>query len=321
MRCLVTGGLGFIGSHIAERLIKDGHSVRILDNLSTSKISNFGLADNSQIEIISGDILDPEICLRASGGIEIIFHNAAIASIKASIENPVKAIQVNATGTLNMLHAAVRGKVRRFIFSSSGKIYGSSKIFPQAETHSPNLLTPYALSKFVAENYCKFFSDRYGIETIALRHFSAYGPRQALNDGFIGITIKNIINDAEPVLYAQPNFLRDFTYIDDIVEANIMALELKKVKFDVFNTGTGANCSIYDMANYINKICGKNKQVKFLPPFEDIISKTIADTLKAYNILNYKSKVGLYDGLNKTINWYTASQRLPDAKALNIITD
>ncbi|MDP1853787.1 MAG: SDR family NAD(P)-dependent oxidoreductase [Candidatus Omnitrophota bacterium] len=321
MRCLVTGGLGFIGSHITERLLKEGNFVRILDNLSTSKISDFKSFDSSQLEIINGDILDTDICAQACQDIDVIFHNAAIASIRSSVENPVKTIQINANGTLNMLQAAVTNSVRRFIFSSSAKIYGSSKIFPQSETHSPNLLTPYALSKFVAENYCKFFSDRYGIETISLRHFSVYGPRQSLKDGFIGMAIESIANNKEPLLYTQPHFLRDFTYIDDAVEANILATQLKKVKFDVFNTGTGTNCTIYNMVSYVNKICGKNQAPKFLPLFEDTISKTLCDTSKAYNILNYKSEVNLYDGLAKTIDWYMGTQQLSPAKIASAMAE
>lgn len=320
MKCLVTGGLGFIGSHIVERLVKDGHTVKILDNLSTYKIENFDCLGNNT-EIINGNILDFDKCLSSCADIDTVFHNAAIASIRASIENPIETMQANANGTLNMLHGAVRNSVRRFIFSSSAKIYGNSKVLPQSEGHSPNLLTPYALSKHIAENYCKFFSERYGLETVSLRHFSVYGPRQSLKNGFIGIAIENIINDLEPILYAQPHFLRDFTYVDDVVEANILAAQLKNVKFDVFNTGTGANHSIYNMVNYVNNICNHNKQAKFLPPFEDTIPKTLCDTSKARNILNYTAKIEFKDGLEKTIKWCANCQQKKEVETIEALRE
>lgn len=302
MRCLVTGGLGFIGSSLAERLCKEGHTVRILDNLITSDISRINKI-NEKNEIVIGDILNFDKCLEACSDIDIVFHNAAICSIRTAFKKPKETYEINVAGTRNLLEASLNKGVKRFVFASSAKIYGNSKELPNKETDHSNPNSPYALSKYEAENLCEEYSEKFNLNMIVLRYFSVYGPGQKINYGLIGEIIGSLLNGCQPILNVNDEFVRDFTYIDDIVEANLLCLNYSGPGFDVFNIGSGKSVSLSELLRLIKSISQKEIIPVYRPLLEGSVIKTHADITKARIGLSFKPKTSLYKGLEKTICW------------------
>ena len=323
MKFLVTGGAGFIGSHITEKLLKEGHFVRVLDNFSSGKKENLAFVLGSTIdhrpsttqkqfpqetvsnfELIEGDIRDKATCDKACQNIDYILHQAALRSVPKSMKDPESYNEVNIGGTLNMLQAALKNKVKRFVFASSSSVYGDTDQFPEKEDAFPLLISPYALSKLANEYYCRIFSNAYGLETVGLRYFNVFGPRQALDDEYAVVIpkfIHCILHDEQPPIFGTGKQSRDFTYIDNVVEANILAATTPGIKHEVFNVANGKDNTVLELVNLLNKIIGKNVQPKLLPVRIGDVFRTCADISKIKSKLGYEPKVNFDEGLKHTV--------------------
>lgn len=311
MRYLVTGGAGFIGSNIAECLLKDGHFVRVLDNFSSGKEENLNftheLKDPRTYELIKGDIRDKSTCDQACKGIDYVLHQAALRSVPKSLEIPHEFNAVNIDGTLNLLKASLENKVKRFVFASSSSIYGEAVSFPQQEGDLPRLISPYALTKLAGEYYCRVFSQNYGLETVSLRYFNVFGPRQALDDEYAVVIpkfINCILNDQSPPVHGTGKQSRDFTYINNVVEANILAATKAGIKCEVFNVACGKDQSVLELVNFINKITGKSIKPIFTPPRQGDVFRTLANISQIKHKLGFKPKIDFALGLRKTVEWF-----------------
>jgi len=315
MRFLVTGGAGFIGSHIVERLLKEGNFVRVLDNFSSGKEENLSFALKKgaipDFELIKGDIRDKDTCNRACRGIDYVLHQAALRSVPKSMNAPHDYNAVNIDGTLNMLEAARENKIKRFVFASSSSVYGDIDKFPEKEDFLPEPISPYALSKLTGEYYCRIFSRHFGLETACLRYFNVFGPRQALDDEYAVVIpkfIHCILHDEQPPVFGTGKQSRDFTYIDNVVEANILAatkgLYRGTLLHEVFNVANGKDNSVLELVNLLNKIIGKNIKPVFLPVRSGDVFRTNADISKIKRILGYSPKVNFEEGLRKTVEYF-----------------
>ncbi len=327
-RYLVTGGAGFIGSHIVERLLGDGHSVMVLDNFSSGKEENLSFTKHNTLSaerytLIKGDICDLPTCQRACQDIDYVLHQAAIRSVPKSLNNPLEYNEVNINGTLNMLEAARQQKVKRFIYASSSSIYGEAERFPEKETALPRLISPYALTKLAGEYYCRVYSQNYDLPTVCLRYFNVYGPRQALDDEYAVVIPKFIhclLNNEPTPIYGTGRQSRDFTYVDNIVEANLLAcnapnlnparlLRSGGVKWAVFNIANGKDRTVLELAAILNKIMKKNLQPVYLPPRPADVFRTFADISQAKNTIGYQPRVDFEEGLVRTIEWFKNNER------------
>jgi len=321
---LVTGGAGFIGSHIVEALIKKGHFVRILDNFSSGKMENLAVTNDlraKSYELIKGDIRDKNICLEATKAIDFVLHQAALRSVPKSLGNPKEYNEVNIGGTLNMLEAARQNKIKCFVFASSSSIYGEAVKFPEKEDDMPRLISPYALTKLAGEYYCRIFSKNYGLNTVSLRYFNVFGPRQALDDEYAVVIPKFItcmLNDEPSPIYGTGRQSRDFTYVDNVVAANILAAQKGNLsrrsgipqnagKGEVFNVASGKDYSILGLVEALNKIMKKDIKPVFLPLRPGDVFKTLADLSRAKRILGFKPKIGFIEGLELAVEYFKES--------------
>jgi len=316
MKALVTGGAGFIGSHIVERLLKDGDSVVVLDNFSSGKKENLSFVTqyairNTQYALIRGDIRDYDTCIKACKGAEAVFHQAALRSVPKSMENPYDYNAVNIDGTLNMLKASKECGVRRFVFASSSSVYGETDKFPEKEDDYPLLISPYALTKLAGEFYCRIFSENFGLETVSLRYFNVYGPRQALDDEYAVVIPKFIncmLNNENPPIHDTGKQSRDFTYIDNVVEANLLAGKAERAAGHVFNIANGKDNTVLDIVKVLNEIMKKSIEPAFTPPRPGDVFKTLADISKAKELLGYKPEVGFEEGLKRTVKAFSGNR-------------
>ncbi|MBF0489485.1 MAG: SDR family oxidoreductase [Candidatus Omnitrophica bacterium] len=309
-RFLITGGAGFIGSNIAERLIQEGHFVRILDNFSSGKEENLDFTKNlgkDKFELIRGDITNPEDCNKACQGMDYVLHQAALLSVPKSFQDPLAYHRVNIDGVLNMLQASSLHKIKRFVLASSSSIYGDAINFPEKENDKPLLMSPYALTKLAGEYYCRIFSEHFGVETVCLRYFNVFGPKQSLADEYAVVVpkfIHCITNNQEPPIFGNGLQCRDFTYIDNVISANILSATTPGLKHEVFNVATGSERTVLDLATTLNHILGKNIQPKFLPIRSGDIFKSSADISKVSNTINYKPLIGFEEGLRRTVKYF-----------------
>jgi len=310
MRFLVTGGAGFIGSHITEKLLADGHFVRVLDNFSSGKQQNLsftqGLPD-TKFQLIQGDIRDKSMCEKACLDIDAVLHQAALRSVPKSLKDPANYNEVNINGTLYMLQAASRNKVKRFAMASSSSVYGDVDTFPEKEDFLPKLISPYALSKLAGEYYCRIFSEHYGLETVALRYFNVFGPRQALDDEYAVVIpkfINCIMRDKQPPIFGTGKQSRDFTYIDNVVQANILAATAGKIKHEVLNVAAGKDTTVLQLVDMINEILGKRVKPELLPVRAGDVFRTNADISRIEKVLGFKPAVSFSEGLKKTVDWW-----------------
>ncbi|MFC1599380.1 SDR family oxidoreductase, partial [Candidatus Omnitrophota bacterium] len=295
MKALVTGGAGFIGSHIVEKLLKDGDSVVVLDNFSSGKEENLSFVEtyNSEIinyKLIRGDIRDYDSCVEACKDTDVVFHQAALRSVPKSMESPHDYNAVNIDGILNMLEASKECGVKRFVFASSSSVFGETEKFPQNEADYPLLISPYALSKLAGEFYCRIFTENYGLETVSLRYFNVFGPRQALDDEYAVVIpkfIHCILNADNPPVHGTGKQSRDFTYIDNVVQANLLAGKASKAAGLVFNVANGKDNTVLELVETINKILGTSISPTFTPPRAGDVFKTLADISKAKELLGY----------------------------------
>jgi nucleoside-diphosphate-sugar epimerase len=303
---LVTGGAGFIGSHIVRTLVNKGHFVRVLDNFSSGKRENLDSVIK-KIDLIKGDIRSKDVCLKATKGISFVLHQAALRSVPKSLKKPGEYNEVNINGTLNMLEASLKNRVRRFIFASSSSIYGDIDKFPEREDFLSSPISPYALTKLTGEYYCKIFSYHYGLPCVCLRYFNVFGPRQSLDDEYAVVVpkfITCILNNQPPPIYGSGKQSRDFTYVANVVEANILATQKNNLKGEVFNIAGGRDYNILELVKILNKILNKNIKPVFLTKRPGDVFKTEADLSKAKRLLGFVPRINFIEGLKLTVHHF-----------------
>ncbi len=305
--CLVTGGAGFIGSHIVARLLDLGHGVRVLDNLSTGNPRNLDPV-RKDIEFVEADVADPDVCRRAVAGMDWVFHEAAAVSVPFSVEHPDQTHRVNVDGTFYLLQAARDAKVGRFVFAASSSAYGDDPDYAaKREGNLPRPVSPYAVSKLLGEYYCRVFATCYGMNTVALRYFNVFGPRQNPKSQYaaaIPAFVTSMLNDQPPTIYGDGEQTRDFTFIENVVDANLLAAEAEDVAGQVFNVATGKACSINYVIAQINRILGKQIEPKYGSERAGDVKHSLADISLATSLLEYEPRVSFDEGLARTAAWY-----------------
>ena len=304
-KILVTGGAGFIGSHIVEALVKRGQKVLILDNFCSGKMKNLSSVEK-KVEIIRGDIRSLDVCLKATKKIDFVLHQAALRSVPKSMLNPKEYNEVNIGGTFNMLEASKINKVKKFVFASSSSVYGDVSDFPEKESFYPQLISPYALSKLAGEHYCKIYSHHYGLATACLRYFNVFGPRQAVDDEYAVVIPKFItcmLKGKQPPIYGTGKQSRDFTFVSNVVDANLLATK-KNFQAEVFNIASGRDYTILDLVKILNRIMHKNLKPVFLPARPGDVFKTLADLTRAKKSLCFSPKIKFLEGLELTVKYF-----------------
>ncbi|MDP2913203.1 MAG: SDR family oxidoreductase [Candidatus Omnitrophota bacterium] len=304
---LVTGGAGFIGSNIVEELVRRGKKVRVLDNFITGKRENLEPFLGS-IELIEGDIRDRNACAEAMRGIDFVLHQAALRSVPKSVDDPFTTNDINVSGTLNILMAAKEAGVKRVVYASSSSAYGDAKEFPQKESHLPGPISPYGVAKLAAEHYCVTFAKTFGLETVSLRYFNVFGPRQNPESKYSAVIpafIFNILNGKSPVVEWDGKQSRDFTYVANVVEANLKACVAKGVSGEVFNVACGTTTSVIDIVRSTNKILKTGIKPEYAPKRHGDVRTTRADITKMKRLLGIKRLVKFDEGLKRTIKWFT----------------
>jgi len=308
-RVLVTGGAGFIGSHIVDRLTEDGVEVGVLDNFSTGDARNLAKSSNRGLIIHEADIQDYEAVRKVIREYKVVVHQAALVSVARSVEEPLKVNGVNATGTLNLLRAAVEEKVDRFVYASSSSVYGDTETLPKKESMGTVPSSPYGASKLAAENYCRVFAKVYGLKTVSLRYFNVYGPRQkgGFYSGVIPTFIRRVHEGKAPVIFGDGLQTRDFTFVQDVVEANILALNGPAIKGgEVYNIAAGGTISVNELALTIAGLLGKSDLApEHTEPRKGDIRRSYADVSKAREELGYRPRFSLAQGLAETISWFS----------------
>jgi UDP-glucose 4-epimerase len=306
MNYVVTGGAGFIGSHITEYLIHNGHGVTIIDNLSTGKRDNIRhLLDTQHVHFLQGSITSLNLLKDAFKHADGIFHQAAIPSVPRSIQDPIATNDANVTGTLNVLLAARDCEVSKVVCASSSSVYGDTPTLPKEESMNPNPKSPYAVSKLAGEYYCRVFSEIYGIRTVTLRYFNVFGPRQDPNSEYSAVIpkfITKILNHQSPVIFGDGKQTRDFSYVKDVVQANIRAMESNAQ--GVFNVAYGERIDLTTLANTIMEIMGITVPVLYESPRLGDIRDSLADITRAKAGFNYEPTFTVKTGLMETIEWY-----------------
>lgn len=306
-KLLVTGGAGFIGSHLVHRLLKDKHEVRVLDNFATGKKQNLSPIGN-EIELVEGDIRDLAACQKACQRVDTVFHLGALGSVPRSIADPGTSNAVNVGGTLNLLIAAREAGVRRFVFSSSSSVYGDTPTLPKYEAMRPSPRSPYAVTKLAAEEYCRAFHLTYGLETVALRYFNVFGPRQDPNSAYAAAIprfLKAISSGERPVIFGDGQQSRDFTYVDNVVEANLLAAAAVGVGGEVMNVACAQQLTIeqvvFGIAAQLNVACEPDYQTVRAGD----VQHSRADISRAENLLGYRPLILFKEGLERTVKAFT----------------
>jgi len=303
---LVTGGAGFIGSHIVETLVERGDAVRVLDNLTTGKKENLE-AVAGRIEFVEGDIRDPETCARAVKGVDHVLHEAALASVVRSVEDPLLTNAINVTGTLNMLLAARDAGVKSFVLASSSAVYGDDPAMPKVEGREGRLLSPYAVSKLVDEKYAQAFHALYGLNTVALRYFNVFGPRQdpfSQYAAVIPLFITKILGGERPVVYGDGEQSRDFIFVENVVRANIEAAGSASAAGEVLNVACGDGMTVNSLLKAVNEVLGTKVEAVHADPRPGDIKHSTADVRKARRLMDFTPGVSFMEGLRETAAWY-----------------
>lgn len=303
---LVTGGAGFIGSNIVSALLEKGFNVRVLDNFSSGKRENLKGFEND-IELIEGDIRSYHIVQESVKDVDIVLHQAALPSVPRSIKDPITSNEVNVNGTLNILEASVAAKVNKVIYASSSSVYGDNPQLPKLETMMANPLSPYAVSKLSGEKYCSVFSRIYGLKTISLRYFNVFGPRQDPSSQYSAVIprfIKAINNNEQPVIYGDGEQSRDFTYVKNVVDANILAAVTDCESGIAMNCAAGGQITLNQLVEYINNILGKNIKPVYKEPRAGDIKHSFADIHLAESKIGYIPSVNFEEGLKLTAKSY-----------------
>lgn len=303
---LVTGGAGFIGSHIATALISRGDRVRVLDNLSTGSLANLKHLEGA-VEFIEADLNDVAAVTRATSGVDCVFHDAALASVPRSVERPLDTNLACVTGTLNLLDIARRNGVRRLVYAGSSSAYGDQPTSSKRETDLPAPLSPYGAAKLAAEYYCQAFTATYGFETVTIRYFNVFGPRQDPNSQYsavIPLFITALLAGRKPTVYGDGHQSRDFTYIDNVVHGNLLAADAPQVAGRVFNVANGRQTSLLELISTLNRLLGTDVQPNFAPPRAGDVRESLADISRARRDLKYEPQVDFEDGLRRSIEYY-----------------
>ena len=304
----ITGGAGFIGSHLVERVLELGAEVTVLDNLSTGNLGNLGkMLDD--IEFIEGDIRDMETVRRAVRGADTVFHEAALGSVPRSIEDPITSNDVNVGGTLNVLVAARDADVRRVVFASSSSVYGDTPTLPKQEDMSPAPNSPYGVTKLAAEKYCRAFTRVYGMGTVSLRYFNVFGPRQDPESQYAAVIPRfttRLLEGRSPEIFGDGEQSRDFTYVANVVDANLLAMNTTTGVGDAFNIAASAPITLNELATRLKRLTRADVDVTYSDPRPGDIRHSFADISAASSELGYKTGVELEEGLNKTVAWYAA---------------
>lgn len=310
---LVTGGAGFIGSHLVEGLLKRGLEVRVLDNFLTGRRENLA-PFLGRIELIEGDIRDIATCQRAVDGMDYILHQAALPSVPRSIADPFTTDAINVRGTLNVLRAAVEAHIKRLVFASSSACYGDEPNLPKREGAEGQPLSPYAVSKFAGEKYLQVFTLTYGLETVSLRYFNVFGPRQnplSQYAAVIPLFITKILRGEPPTIFGDGEQSRDFTYVANVVEANFLACKAPGASGGVFNIACAGRITVNDLAEAVNRKLGTSVRPIHTDPRPGDIKHSFADISAAERVLKYRPLVGFDEGLDETINWYKEGKGTP----------
>jgi nucleoside-diphosphate-sugar epimerase len=303
---LVTGGAGFIGSHVVRRLLADGQRVRVLDNFSTGRRENL-TEIAGRIELIEASICDAAAAARAVTGVEVVFHFAAQGSVPRSVELPMSAHENNATGTLVLLIAARDAGVRRFVYSSSSSAYGDTPTLPKVETMKPSPLSPYAVSKLAGEHYCAAFARCYGLQTASLRYFNVFGPRQDPKSQYAAVipaTVSRMLRGQRPIIFGDGEQSRDFCFVENVVEANLRAAAAPKVSGEAMNIGCGERTTLNEMVRLINGRLSTNLAPEYQPARPGDVKHSQADIDEARRLIGYEPRVFFADGLARSIEWY-----------------
>ncbi len=307
---LVTGGAGFIGSHLVHALVERGEPVRVFDNFSTGRRENLeGL--EGRIEVIEGDLRDPVALEKAVHGINYVLHQAALPSVTRSVEDPLASHAANATGTLNLLLAAKAANVKRVVYASSSSVYGDAPTLPKEEGMKPDPKSPYAASKLMGEYYCQIFYRIFGLETVSLRYFNVFGPRQDPSSPYAAVIprfISAMLEGRSPVIFGDGLQSRDFTYVENVVEANLLALSAKGVAGEVINVACGKRYTLLTLVECLNRILGSRLVPRFEAPRPGDVRHSQASIEKAQSLLGYKPKVGFEEGLCRTVEWFQSSK-------------
>ena len=309
MRYLVTGGAGFIGSSVMDDLVRRGHDVVVLDDLSTGSETNLASV-RSRIDFRTGSIIDLGAVQSACKGADYVIHLAARTSVPKSVADPIETNKVNIDGTLNVLVAARDAKVKRFVYAASSSAYGETPTLPKIETMAPEPISPYGVTKYVGELYAQVFGRVYGLENASLRYFNVFGPRQDPTSQYSGVLSRfmlAVIEGQPPVIYGDGEQSRDFTYIDNIVDVTLRACEASGASGKVFNGGTGARITLNEVVKLLAKVTGKKIQAKYEPPRTGDIRDSQADISLAEKVLGYQPLVHFEEGLKRTSEWYCAA--------------
>lgn len=315
---LVTGGAGFIGSNIVEELLRRGEKVRVLDNFSTGKRENItdvlrSLTDHrspvtDNLEVIEGDIRSYRTVREAVDDVDFILHQAALPSVPRSIKDPITTNEANVGGTLNVLNAALDAKVKRVVYASSSSIYGDSEVLPKKEDMTPNPLSPYAVSKLAGEKYCQVFFQIYGLETVILRYFNVFGPKQDPASQYSAVIpkfIKLMSDGKSPPIYGDGEQSRDFTYVSNVVKANLLASHKDGVAGEVFNIACSERTTVNDLVENLNKIFKTNTKALYTEPCLGEVKHSVANINRAEKLLDYSPSIDFQDGLCKTVKLFT----------------
>jgi len=310
LKTLVTGGAGFIGSNLVHALLEAGHEVRVLDNFATGNRANL-IDVGGNIELVEGELRSYERVHNAVRGVELVFHQGALPSVPRSVHDPLTTTAVNVEGTLNVLLAARDEDVRRVVFASSSSVYGNSGELPRKETSAPDPIAPYAVAKLAAERFCVSFSRVYQIETVALRYFNVFGPRQDPRSQYAAVVplfIQEIWGGRPVPIYGDGMQSRDFTFVENVVEANLLAATAEGVSGRIVNIATGSPISVNELADTIGRVLGREVEKTYLPPRAGEVRDSSADLTEARELLGYETRVGLEEGLRRTADFLLAEQ-------------
>jgi UDP-glucose 4-epimerase len=305
-KIVVTGGAGFIGSNLTRYLVSAKNQVIVIDDLSTGRMENIqDFVDGKHVRFVKGSITDLGLLREVFKGVDYVFHQAALPSVPRSIKDPLTTNQVNVNGTLHVLVAAKDVQVRKVVYASSSSVYGDTPTLPKKESMTPNPLSPYAVSKLTGEYYCQIFSDVFRLPTVSLRYFNVYGPCQDPSSEYAAVIpkfIQNVLKDKPPVVYGDGEQTRDFTFIDDVVQANVRASE--STATGVFNTAGGKRITINDLAKTIMQLCQKKMDIHYETARPGDIKHSLADTSKAKESFGFAPRYDITNGLKETIPWY-----------------
>jgi len=303
---LVTGGAGFIGSHIVQRLVKRGERVRVVDNLCTGEIERLASV-LSVIDFVEEDLADPAVCDRVVDGVDYVLHQAAIPSVQRSIRDPMASNRANITATLNVLESCRTHGVRRLVYAASSSAYGNTKVLPKREDMPATPLSPYALQKFVGERYAKLYFDLYKLETVSLRYFNVFGPSQDPYSEYSAVIpkfITKLLAGEKLTIFGDGEQSRDFTYVENVVQANLLALTADGAAGKMMNLGCGTRISLNQLVKQLENILGLNAQVEYLPARAGDVRDSLADIGLAERLLGYLPRVSVEDGLARTVDWF-----------------